>query len=55
MRFNLFLPKIHHGRPDIVIQKKKAKEAIIVDIAVPGDNNVLQKEIEKVSRPGKRV
>ena len=39
--------EIHHRRPDIVIQKKKAKETIIVDIAVPGDNNVLQKETEK--------
>ena len=40
--------EIHHRRPDIVIQKKKAKETIIVDIAVPGDSNVLQKETEKV-------
>ena len=39
--------EIHHRRPDIVIQKKKAKETIIVDIAVPGDSNVLQKETEK--------
>ena len=37
-------PKNHHGRPDIVIQKKKAKEIIIVGIAVPGNSNVLQKE-----------
>ena len=34
----------HHGRPDIVIHKTKVKETIIVDIAVPGDSNVLQKE-----------
>ena len=27
--------EIHHRRPDIVIQKKKPKETIIVDIAVP--------------------
>ena len=33
--------EIHHRRPDIVIQKKKAKETIIVDIAVPGDSNIL--------------
>ena len=37
-------PEIHHRRPGIVIQKEKAKETIIVDIAVPGDSNVMQKE-----------
>ena len=42
--------KIHHRRPDIVIQKKKAKETIIVDIAVPGDSNILQKETEKCEK-----
>ena len=42
--------EIHHRRPDIVIQKKKAKETIIVDIAVPGDSNVLQKETEKYEK-----
>ena len=39
---------IHHRRPDIVIQKKKAKETIIVDIALPGDSNVPQKETESM-------
>ncbi|XP_068707858.1 uncharacterized protein [Montipora foliosa] len=42
--------EIHHRRPDIVNQKKKAKETIIVDIAVPGDSNVLQKETEKYEK-----
>ena len=42
--------EIHHRKPDIVIQKKKAKETITVDIAVPGDNNVLQKETEKYEK-----
>ena len=42
--------EIHHRRPDIVIQKKKAKETIIVDIAVPGDSNILQKETEKCEK-----
>ena len=49
--------EIHHRRPDIVIQKKKVEETIIVDIAVPGDSNITQKEsgkVWKVSRPGKR-
>ena len=40
----------HHRRPDIVIQKKKAKETIIVDIAVLGDSNVRQKETEKYEK-----
>ena len=44
--------EIHHRRPDIVIQKKKAKETIIVesDIAVPGDSHVRQKETEKYEK-----
>ena len=42
--------EIHHRRPDIVIQIKKAKETIIVDIAVPGDSNLLQKETEKYEK-----
>ena len=40
--------KNHHRRPDIVIQKKKAKETIIVDIAVPGNSNVLQKKLKSM-------
>ena len=39
--------EIHHRRPDIVIQKEKAKETIIVDIAVPRDRNILQKVLLK--------
>ena len=42
--------EIHHRRPDIVIQKKKAKETVIVDIAVPGDSNILQKETENCEK-----
>ena len=41
--------EMHHRRPEIVhvTQKKKANETIIVDIAVPEDSNVLQKETVK--------
>ena len=39
--------EIHHRRPDIVIQKKRAKKTIIQDIAVPRDSNVIHKETEK--------
>ena len=42
--------EIHRRRPDIVVQIKKAKEKNIVDIAVPGDSNVLQKETEKYEK-----
>ena len=45
--------EIQHGRPDI--RKKKGKETIIVDIAVPGDSNVLQKEIEKYEKYQERL
>ena len=38
--------EIHHWRPDNVVQRK-GSETIIVDIAVPGDCNVAQKEKEK--------
>ena len=42
--------EIHHRRPDVVIQKKRVKETIIVDIAVPGDSNIMQKESEKYEK-----
>ena len=41
---------LYHRRPDIVIQKKRAKEMIIVDIAVPRHSNILQKETEKYEK-----
>ena len=45
--------EIHQRRPDIVIQKRqilKAKETIIVDITVPGNSKMLQKETEKYEK-----
>ena len=38
--------EIHHRRPDIVIQKKKVTETIIVDM-FPEISNITQKESEK--------
>ena len=38
--------EIHQRRPDIVIQKKRAKKTIILDIA-PRDSNVMHKETKK--------
>ena len=32
---------IEHCRPDLLLVKKKSKEAIIIDLAVPGDTYIL--------------
>ena len=34
-------------RPDLVIVKKKAREAIVIDVAIPGDTRIVAKELEK--------
>ena len=36
-----------HRRPDIVLVDGSAKKALIIDIAVPGDPRVAEKEVEK--------
>ena len=38
---------IQHNKPDIVIIDKKKKTAVIIDIAVPRDENIKDKEQEK--------
>ena len=38
---------IEHCRPDILIVKKREKEAIIIDIAVPGDTRIIDREQDK--------
>ena len=35
------------NRPDIIIKNKKEKTSILVDVAIPTDRNVVQKEAEK--------
>jgi len=35
------------NRPDIIIKNKKYKTYILIDIAIPADRNVVQKEAEK--------
>ena len=37
-------------RPDIVIVSKKESKCIFVDIAIPGDSRVHEKEFEKVEK-----
>ena len=39
---------IEHCRPDILLVKKKEQSAIIVDIAVPGDQRIKSKEQDKI-------
>jgi hypothetical protein len=34
-------------RPDIIIKKKEQKTCTLIDVAVPADRNVTQKEAEK--------
>jgi hypothetical protein len=35
------------NRPDIIIQNKKGKTFLLIDIAITSDKNVIQKEAEK--------
>ena len=41
---------IEARRPDIVLLDKKEKSCMIVDIAVPGDGRVHEKELEKIEK-----
>ena len=41
---------IEARRPDIVFVDKKNKEVKIIDIAVPGDSRVKEKELEKIEK-----
>jgi len=35
------------NRPDIIIKIKKQKTCTLIDVAIPADRNVVQKEAEK--------
>ena len=35
------------NRPDIIIKNKKEKTCTLMDVAIPADRNVVQKEAEK--------
>ena len=41
---------IEHRRPDIVFIDKIAKSCLIIDIAIPGDQNIMVKEQEKIDK-----
>ena len=49
--FNTYVDKyIEARRPDIIVVKKKEKECLLIDIAVPGDARALSKEDEKIEK-----
>jgi hypothetical protein len=35
------------NRPDIIVKNKNDKTCLLIDVAIPSDNNVIQKEAEK--------
>jgi hypothetical protein len=37
--------------PDIIIRNKKEKTCILIDVAIPADRNIMQKNLEAI--PGK--
>ncbi len=39
---------IEHCRPDLLLVNKKIREAIIIDIAVPGDTRIVDREQDKI-------
>ena len=41
---------IEHRRPDIVYIDKIAKSSLIIDISIPGDQNIIVKEQEKIDK-----
>ena len=47
-----FDKEIDARRPDIVIVDKLHKEVKVIDVAIPGDVRVIEKEIEKIEKYG---
>ena len=42
--------KIEARRPDIVFIDGKEREIVIIDVAIPGDDRVKEKELEKLEK-----
>jgi hypothetical protein len=36
------------NRPDIIFKNKKDKTCLLIDVAIPSNKNVIQKEAEKI-------
>ena len=41
---------IEARRPDLILVDKKAKSCVIIDVAIPGDCRIREKQIEKVEK-----
>ena len=41
---------IEARRPDLILVDKKAKSCVIIDVAIPGDCRIREKEIEKTEK-----
>jgi hypothetical protein len=39
--------EVTENRPDIIIKNRKEKTRILIDVAIPADRNITQKEAEK--------
>jgi len=41
---------IPNNKPDIIIHDNKEGTYMLIDVAIPGDRNVIKKEAEKISQ-----
>ena len=39
---------IPNNKPDIIIRDNEKRTCILIDVAIPGDRNVIKKEAEKI-------
>ena len=46
--FNPYWPYHRHKKPDIVIVDKESNEATTIDVAIPNDNNLARKRLDKL-------
>ena len=41
---------IEHRRPDIILHDAEKGECLIIDVAIPADKNIADKEVEKITK-----
>ena len=41
---------IEARRPDLILVEKKAKSCVIIDVAIPGNYRIHEKEIKKIEK-----
>ena len=41
---------IEHRRPDIIVHDVEKGECLIIDVAIPADKNIADKEVEKITK-----